>query len=140
MVDVRKTAALPSRLHLTYEVLDAPGGLEGRPAAADQGIRIASLARGERLVVSTRNTSYQIVMVNPALQKVILHGGRHFPEPTDACLVGCVDEGGRRCDWIGLGRRLEVNAGNRLVVTSPIVTIERDLETASFLDVLRKKS
>jgi len=114
--------------HLTYEALEPPSGVEYKSQPTDAGFRIASLERGERLNVSTHNTQYSLVMINPTFHKILIRGGRHFPEPTEACLVGTMDEDRRRADRIALGRKLEIVAGNRLLVTSPIVTIERDLE------------
>lgn len=97
----------------------------GAPSG-ESGLTVSSLAPGERVVFSTHNSAYRVIMLNPALQIVIIRGGRHFPVPTEATLVGSSDGDLRQRDWIALGRRLEVEVENRLFVTSSIVNIERD--------------
>jgi len=96
----------------------------------DSAIVISSLAPGERVILRTRNSVYEFVMLQPTQHKVSVSGGRHFPHLTEAHLFGCSEGSGRR-DSIALGRRLEFTVGPRLFVTSVIVSIERESEDAA---------
>lgn len=101
-------------------------GVEREPLDA---VCIASMAPGERVTIRTRNSVYELVMLQPTQQRVFISGGRHFPHLTEASLVGCSDRG-RRGGWIAQGRRLEIAVGARLFVTSSIVNVECEAEDA----------
>ena len=60
-------------------------GFAATSAAAD-GISLRDLGPLTTLLVRTRNSRYRIVISGSNV--VFVHGGRFFPEMTDACLEG----------------------------------------------------
>ena len=53
------------------------------------GIALDRLHGLEQFAVRTRNTTYEITVLTPATQEVLVRGGHFFPEPTRATLAGC---------------------------------------------------
>lgn len=90
-----------------------------------RGLHLASLSALTKLSVRTRNTNYQLTVVEPSDWKVLVKGGRFFPQETLAFLCGS-GYGGTllKVAWIGLGMRCEISNENQRVVTSPVVDFE----------------
>lgn len=83
------------------------------------------------LHVQTRNTLYQVTVLDPSEAKVLIQGGEFFLEPTEAILCGSSFGGSLlRLRWIGEGMRMELNGAGLKVVTSPVRSLElRDERT-----------
>jgi hypothetical protein len=95
------------------------------PRAKGQGLRIHSLTQGDTLIVHTRNSTYRIIMLDRTNQMVLIRGGKHFPQPTEACLLGSTTEKKVQIGRIVLGRGLGFAVGRRCFITSPVAAIER---------------
>jgi len=96
-------------------------------AGGSDGIAIQSLAPGTTLIVQTRNSQYRLIVLDGDHQDVLVQGGALFPEATAAYLQGASAGGSLvRTGWIEVGLRMELLAGPRRIVTSPVrsVTIE----------------
>jgi hypothetical protein len=83
-----------------------------------------------RLMVTTRNSTYHIVARGGA--KVLVKGGRFFPQYTDAHLAGSGHGGSLlKLDWIAIGLRMELWSDGRAIVTSPVRAIAVEPEPAA---------
>ncbi|PYR49218.1 MAG: hypothetical protein DMF89_13215 [Acidobacteria bacterium] len=95
-----------------------------------QGLRLPSLQPLTRLMVTTRNTTYHIVARGGT--KVLVKGGRFFPQYTDARLAGSGHGGSLlKLDWIAIGLRMELWSDGRAIVTSPVRAIAVEPEPAA---------
>ena len=88
-------------------------------AAATEGLRLADLAPSDVLEVRTRNTRYLISTIALREARVVVTGGKFFPLPREAKLVGATLGGSTvKLGWIGCGFCLELlQDGQRIVTT-----------------------
>jgi hypothetical protein len=94
-------------------------------AAAAEGLHIDRLGPLTDLSVRTRNSVYDILVVEPSTSKVLVRGGRFFPLPMEATLSGSSLGGScLKMRWIGEGFCMEVRTEDTTIVTSPVRTIE----------------
>jgi hypothetical protein len=109
----------------TQEVRNPLFQKAGEPQVSCKRLRIHSLAPSEALMIKTRNSSYRIIMLDRTHQKVLIRGGTHFQQPTEACLLGSAVGRKIHVGSIVLGRGMGVSVGRRCFVTSPVEAIER---------------
>jgi len=101
-------------------------GFALEPGCVD-GVALRSLEAGTVLNVITRHSSYRVVVLDPVRQRVLVTGGRLFPEKTDVRFEGATAGGSVLTNgWIGTGLRLEMSMGRQRITTSRVrsVTIE----------------
>lgn len=86
-----------------------------------KGLHVSHLEPLTRLELKTRNSLYQITVLEPHRWKVIVRGGRFFPTETSAYLCGS-GYGGTllKVAWVGIGLCCELSAEGLRVVTSPV--------------------
>ena len=104
-----------------------------RPAQNwDEGLQISACSPLDHLVVETKNSVYDIVVVSPNDGHVLVRGGRLFPDFRKAQLVGAT-AGGHTVKVLGVyvGLCLELFADRRSVITSPVAAIYRGAACAS---------
>jgi hypothetical protein len=92
-----------------------------------EGVDLQSLEAGTVLNVITRHSHYRLVVLDPLRQRVIVTGGRPFPEPKEVRCEGATAGGTvLKVGWIGVGLRLEMSIGRLRITTSRVksVTIE----------------
>lgn len=97
----------------------------------EAGVQVPALSPLERLLVRTRNTIYELIVVDPARAQVMVRGGRFFPEFTRAYVGGSSLGGGFvKLHGIYAGFRLELHGPEQAIVTSPIreITFAEDGE------------
>ena len=88
------------------------------------GVCLASLAALDRVTVLTRNSRYEIVVVDPARGEVLVRGGSFFPEFTSARLAGCTLGGSfLKLRSIYTGFHMEFALTSGVIITSPVGTI-----------------
>jgi len=103
-----------------------------RPAASldvwlaldwSQGVHMGTLEEFQQLHVCTRNTLYELILVNHR-GDVRVRGGKYFPDWTAARLAGCTAGGSflKRLT-ISLGLQMEFEVDCRRIITSPVRTI-----------------
>lgn len=92
-----------------------------------EGMALQSLEAGTVLCVITRHSDYRVVVLDPVRQRVLVTGGRLFPESTEVRFEGATAGGSvLKLGWIGTGLRLEMSIGRQRITTSRVrsVTIE----------------
>ena len=90
--------------------------ISGRP-----GVGLPTLEPWTRLQVETRNTLYEITLLDPWTGSVSIQGGRFFASQMPALLCGSSFGGSLlKLRWIGSGMRMELVSDGRKVVTSPV--------------------
>jgi len=79
------------------------------------------LSAGDRIMVTTRNHTYEILVMSPGTGDVRVRGGRFFPELTAARLAGSSLGGSSlKVRSVIVGCRLEFADGGRPVITSRV--------------------
>ena len=101
---------------------------DGRAAAVDSPeLDLRTLPPAAEFVVETRNTRYRCVMLDAGEQKVLVAGGRHFAHATRARIEGAtVGASPFAVGRIKVGLSMELSAGDRRIVTSPVYSITLD--------------
>ncbi len=91
------------------------------------GVDLGGLESLTCLRIQTRNTEYKITVLAPADSRILLQGGRFAPTPIEAELAGS-SFGGHflKVKWIGVNMRMELQFGGRVIVTSPVRSVEID--------------
>jgi len=88
------------------------------------GVQIDRMDDMAKLVVRTRNSIYEITIIEGRSGEILVRGGRFFLELTPARLAGAT-LGGCFCKMRGIyvGFRMEINENRQRTVTSPVVSI-----------------
>ena len=96
------------------------------------GVQVDELPPLEAVEVQTRNTRYQIVVVDGRNGEVLVTGGRFFPVATRARVNGCT-LGGSCLKWRGVypGFLMELQVGAEVVITTRVRSVERRPATES---------
>lgn len=88
------------------------------------GIQIEETEKLQTLKVQTRNTIYQITVLDPETGQILILGGKCFPKKTVAVLAGSSLGGAfLKQRGIYLGFRMEIYYDGMQVVTSPVQSI-----------------
>jgi hypothetical protein len=97
-----------------------------------EGVQIEACSPLDRLVVETRNSSYDVVVVSPKDGEVLVRGGRLFPDFRQGQLVGATSGGHTvKLRGIYVGLCLELFVDRRCVTTSPVAAVYRAAACAS---------
>ncbi len=88
------------------------------------GVQVDRMADMEKLLVQTRNSLYEITIIDGPSGEILVRGGQFFPELTPARLAGAT-LGGSFCKMRGIytGFRMEINANGQRTVTTPVESI-----------------
>ncbi|HKW02927.1 MAG TPA: hypothetical protein VJN96_24090 [Vicinamibacterales bacterium] len=108
---------------------------ESRPAVTldswsrhdwSDGLQIDRLAPLETIEARTRNSVYELVVLDGRNGDVLVTGGQFFPTSTRVRLNGCT-AGGSCLKWRGVycGFRLEFQVGTEVVVTTRVQSVVR---------------
>jgi hypothetical protein len=88
------------------------------------GITLDQLAVLERLIVTTVNSTYDIILVAPASANVLVRGGAFFPVFTPARLAGSSLGGSfLKLRSVHVGFRLELGTDNGVIITSAVRSV-----------------
>ena len=89
------------------------------------GIQLGTLRDLSEIVVETENTHYEITVIDGASREVVIRGGHFFPEKTAARLAGSSLRGSfLKVGGIYVGFSMEIVAGGKSVVTSPVRSVQ----------------
>jgi hypothetical protein len=88
------------------------------------GVQVDGMQDMEKLIIQTRNSVYEIIVIDGPSGEILIRGGQMFPELTPARLTGAT-LGGSFCKMRGIyaGFRMEINANGSRTVTSPVESI-----------------
>ena len=90
----------------------------------DDGVRPDELEPLELLRVQTRNSSYELAVLPGCSGRVLVRGGRYFPEWTRVHFLGCSVGGALlKRHAVHTGLRMEFCWAGRRVITSPVCAI-----------------
>jgi hypothetical protein len=115
--------------HERSAVLPAPvpaSGLLSSWSAHDWrgGVHVDDLSALERLIVTTANSTYEIILVSPTNANVLVRGGAFFPVFTPARLAGSSLGGSfLKLRSVHVGFRLELGIERGFIITSPVRTV-----------------
>lgn len=89
-----------------------------------EGIQVDRMMDMEKLEVRTRNSRYEIRIIDGATGEILIRGGSFFPELTPAQLAGAT-LGGSLCKLRGIyaGFRMEFTSNGQRTVTSPVESV-----------------
>jgi hypothetical protein len=89
-----------------------------------EGLALQSLEAGTVLNVITRHSVYRVVVLDPVRHRVLVTGGRLFPESTEVRFEGATAGGSvLKIGWIGKGFRLEMSMGRQRITTSRVRSV-----------------
>ena len=98
-------------------------GFTAKVEAAD-GFGLSELDALTTVVVTTTNSAYRIVVLDPPRSRILIQGGRFFAEPTEARLAGASFGGSLlKLSWLGRGLRMELSVDGQRIVTSRVKSI-----------------
>ena len=118
------TGTVWKRDHATVPRQCTLDGFAAEIAAAD-GVALGELDALSTLLIRTLNSLYRIVVLEPPRPRILIQGGRFFPEPTEARLAGANFGGSLlKLSWFGQGLRMEICSDGQRIVTSPVQSIE----------------
>ena len=85
----------------------------------DHGVLLPDLDHYDRLIVRTRNSIYEMIVIEPQTAAVLVRGGRFFPEFSRARLAGS-SLGGSMLKMHGVytGFHMELVADGQIVTTA----------------------
>jgi hypothetical protein len=88
------------------------------------GVQVDRMEDMEKLAVRTRNSLYEITIIEGRSGEILVRGGQFFQELTPARLAGAT-LGGCFCKMRGIyvGFRMEINANGERTVTTPVESI-----------------
>jgi hypothetical protein len=93
------------------------------------GVHVGDLVALESLVVTTQNSTYEIVLVAADTARVLVRGGAFFPVFTPARLAGSSLGGAfLKLHSIHVGFRLEFGTDSGFIITSPVRSVTRTSE------------
>ena len=85
------------------------------------GVSVDDLPALQRLIVTTVNSTYEIILVAPASANVLVRGGAFFPVFTPARLAGSSLGGSFvKMRSVHVGFRLELGTDRGFIITSPV--------------------
>jgi hypothetical protein len=89
------------------------------------GLLVSQLSAFDHLVIRTRHSTYEMVVVSPEGAEVMVRGGAFFPEFTRVRVAGSSLGGSfLKLHGIYLGFRMEIADGGRMIVTSPVEMLQ----------------
>jgi hypothetical protein len=89
-----------------------------------EGVTLMTLKACDTLHVRTRNSDYEIFMLDPESARALVRGGEYFAEPVEATVSGSTFGGCMlKMGWLGVGLRMEIYANGQRTVTSPVQSL-----------------
>jgi hypothetical protein len=89
-----------------------------------EGIQIATLPDLSEVIVETRNSVYELTLIDGTSREILIRGGKFFPEKTSARLCGSSMRGSfLKLGGIYAGFSMEILFEGQTVVTSPVQSV-----------------
>jgi hypothetical protein len=94
--------------------------------ASEDTIRLDSCWQFETLVVRTRRSMYELIVLQGATGDVLVRGGRSFREFRRAVLAGSrASSSALKVNAIEVGSRMDFHVGHTIVITSRVTAVSR---------------
>src|SRR5262245_9464754 len=101
---------------------DLDGVIEISPLL--EGVALMALDACDTIHVRTRNSDYEIFLLDPKSGRAIVRGGECFIEPVEATVSGSTFGGCMlKAGWLGVGLRMEIYVNGQRTVTSPVQSL-----------------
>jgi len=101
---------------------DLDGVIEISPLL--EGVTLMTLKACDTIHVRTRNSDYEIFMLDPILGRALVRGGEYFAEPVEGTVSGSTFGGCMlKMGWLGVGLRMEIYVNGQRTVTSPVQSL-----------------
>ena len=89
------------------------------------GISLRELEPLGTLLARTENSVYRVIPLEAGSSRILIQGGRFFPEPTEVRFSGSGFGGSfLKLGWIGLGLRMEILWDGQRIITSRIRAVQ----------------
>ena len=89
-----------------------------------EGVTLTALEACDTIHVRTRNSDYEIFLLDPKSGRSLVRGGEYFVEPVEATVSGSTFGGCMlKAGWLGVGLRMEVFVNGQRTVTSPVQSL-----------------
>ena len=111
----------------TRSVVSKQCTLEGFvDAVSDRdGILLREIEPLGTVLARTENSVYRVIPLEAGSSRILIQGGRFFPEPTEVRFAGSGFGGSfLKLGWIGLGLRMEVLWDGQRIITSRIRAVQ----------------
>jgi hypothetical protein len=101
---------------------DLDGVIEISPLL--EGVALTALEACDTIHVRTRDSDYEITMLDPKSGRALVRGGECFTEPMEATVSGSTFGGCMlKAGWLGVRLRMEIYVNGQRTVTSPIQSL-----------------
>jgi hypothetical protein len=101
---------------------DLDGVMEISPLL--EGVTLTALEACDSIHVRTRNSDYEIFLLEPKSGRALVRGGEYFAEPVEATVNGSTFGGCMlKAGWLGVGLRMEIYVNGQRTVTSPVQSL-----------------
>jgi hypothetical protein len=89
-----------------------------------EGVQLSTLPDFTKIVVETRNSTYEITTIDGVEREIVIRGGKFFPEGTAARLCGSsLRSSFLKLGGIYAGFNMEILWDGQTIVTSPVRSI-----------------
>ncbi len=89
-----------------------------------EGVTLMALKACDTIHVRTRNSDYEIFMLDPKSGRALVQGGKYVAEPVEATVSGSTFGGCMlKAGWLGVGLRMEIYMNGQRIVTSPVQSL-----------------
>jgi hypothetical protein len=89
-----------------------------------EGVALMTMKACDTIHVRTRNSDYEIFLLDPKSGRALVRGGEYFAEPVEATVSGSTFGGCMlKAGWLGVGLRMEIYVNGQRTVTSPVQSL-----------------
>jgi hypothetical protein len=86
-----------------------------------ESVTLMALEPCDTIHVRTRNSAYEISLLDPKSGRAVVRGGDQFAEPVEATISGVTfGDCMLKLGWLCVGFRMEINANGQRTVSSPV--------------------
>ena len=93
-------------------------------SSALDGVTLGSMEACAIIHAQTRNSAYEIFLLDPKSGRALVRGGESFTEPMEVIVNGSTFGGCMlKAGWLGVGLQMEFFANGQRTVTSPVQSL-----------------
>ena len=90
-----------------------------------KGVTLQKLRPCDTIHARTRNSDYQIFLLDPTSGRAMVRGGKYFTDPTEMTVTGSTFGGCMlKMGWLGVGLSMEFFVHGQRTVTSPVQSLD----------------